>query len=231
MRHRVIWLTIFFVTSTIVFLGGVIFVLLFQIPDIYQELQIPEGSIRKDQSGQMIAKITNLFNELKNNEQKWGLRCSIDQLNSYIQEDFMQSIGSGSDLPKKVNDIRVSIGDDIYVGFRYQSFCGEVIVSIQFRVWLVAHETNTICLELIQLKAGSIPLSPHLLLDFITESAHQANMGISWYRHKGNPVALLKYQADQLLPTMIIDCLRAENGELLISGRSTEVDEVTKSNP
>src|SRR5207244_1326754 len=93
---------------------------------------------------------------------------------------------------------------------------------IDLRVWLAAKEVNVVALELQALQAGSLPVSAQSLLERIYETARQQNIDVSYYRHNGNPVALLRFQADQRTPTVQLQRLELQQGLLRISGRSID---------
>ena len=90
------------------------------------------------------------------------------------------------------------------------------------RVWLTPREPNVIALELRGLHAGSLPIAAQSLLESVSETARQNNIEFTWYRHQGNPVALLRFQADQDRPTYRLDHLVLEQGVIRVDGRSVE---------
>ena len=45
---------------------------------------------------------------------------------------------------------------------------------------------------------------------------------MSWYRHEGHPVALLRFQANQARPTLRLKVVSFEQGQVTIHGESAE---------
>jgi hypothetical protein len=96
------------------------------------------------------------------------------------------------------------------------------IVSIDLGVWLAAKEPNVVVLELKGLRAGSLPISAQSLLERISEAARSQALEVTWYRHNGNPVAVLRFQPYQNRPTFQLQRLELGQGTLLITGRSLD---------
>src|SRR5262249_30333323 len=87
-------------------------------------------------------------------------------------------------------------------------------------VWLARGDANVIALELQGMRAGSLPISARSLLERLTEAADRNNIKMTWYRHDGNPVALLRFQSDQPRPSVLVEHLTLGKGHLLVDGRS-----------
>jgi hypothetical protein len=120
---------------------------------------------------------------------------------------------------------RVAIEPDkARLAFRYGSGTRSAVISIDIRLWLVKTEPGLIALELQSLRAGSLPISSQSLLDQLSEFGEKWNIKVTWYRYpkNGNPVALLRLQADKEKPTVKLTQLELQQGKLIIAGRSTE---------
>ena len=121
-----------------------------------------------------------------------------------------------------VKDIRVSFDDNRgRIGFRYGNGWLSCIISVEYRFWLVAQKTNVVALELVSFRAGALPLGTQALLDFITETARQQNIDVTWYRHDGHPVALLQFQANQPRPNTLLRKLELKSGRSRSRGESS----------
>ena len=222
MRRRTVLFAVGLVVVVLLVSGSTLLALLKHVPNYYEQLHLPESPERRELSGRCVSLMSDLLNDLENGEAKWGAEFSADELNSFFQQDFLTSLGEGY-LPPGMSEPRVTIeGDRLKIGVRYGSGFWSAVVTLEVRAWLVAGETNMIAVEIESLSAGGVPLSPNVLLDQVTEAARGANMILTWYRHQGKPVAILQYQADQLVPTLILQRLECVDGKLAIVGSSTE---------
>src|SRR5262249_38998119 len=151
----------------------------------------------------------------------WQASFTEAQINSYFEEDFLTSRVAEKLLPEEVAAPRVAIEQDkIRLAFRYGTPPWSTIISIDFRVWLAPKERNVIVLELQSLHAGSLPISAQSLLEQLSEVVRKRNIDVMWYRHNGNPAAVLRFQSDQPRPTVQLRQLELRNGLLRLVGRS-----------
>jgi hypothetical protein len=205
--------------------GAVLLLLLHHEPDFYQRIAQPPGQERQKHSEEFTAKCTSLLNGMINNRE-WEERFTEAQINSYLDEDFIRSGIHERMLPEGISQPRVSIAPDkVRLAFRYGSapWCS-TIVSIDFRVWLPTQspELNVVALELQGLHAGSLPISAQSLLERISDAARRQDIEVTWYRHEGNPVALLRLQANQPRPTVRLEKIQLYDGLLILGGHSVE---------
>jgi hypothetical protein len=191
-------------------------------PDFYRRCCLPPGPARKQHSRDFQMEFTGFVGAVTSHHESWGAKFTEEQINSFFEEDFIES-GWEKILPPGITAPRVVIeADKIRLAFRYGSGAWSTIVSLDIRMWLIKKEPNVLALELQGLHAGSLPISPQSLLDRIEEMAHGSHIQVSWYRHNGNPVALLRFQADRPHPTIELQHLNLEHGAISIEGRSTE---------
>ncbi len=193
-------------------------------PEFYHSAFLPPGPERKKQSDDFQSKCMSLINGITN-DRSWEERFSDAQINSYLDEGFIRSGINDRMLPEGINQPRISFGPGtVRLAFRYGggSWCSTV-VSIDFRVWL-CKETNVVALELQALRAGSLPITAQSLLERVSEAARRQDIEVTWYRHDGNPVALLRFQANQPRPTVRLRRLELKEGELVIGGTSVEAE-------
>src|SRR5262245_22856002 len=182
---------------------AVLVLLLVHEPSVYARASQPEGDERKHLSGEFNSEFVQLYEGIRN-QSVWGATFTEKSVNSYFEEDFIRTGISKSILPEGVSAPRVVIEPDkVRLAFRYQIGPWNTIITIDMRVWLAnKREPNVIALELQGLHAGSLPIAAQSLLEQISETARQNGIEVIWYRYHGNPVALLRFQADQAHPTI-----------------------------
>jgi hypothetical protein len=202
--------------------GTTLVMLFLHEPAVYARTSQPEGTDRQIESGKFNAEFVRLYQELHN--PAWDAMFTEKSINSYFEEDFINSGVAKSVLPEGVSAPRVAIEPDkLRLAFRYNLGPWNTIISIDMRMWLASNgEPNVIALELQSLHAGSLPISAQSLLEQIFETARQNGIKVSWYRYHGNPVALLRFQADELHPTIQFLGLQLDTGRVIIRGRSID---------
>src|SRR5262245_40325882 len=165
--------------------GSVLAFLVRHKPQVYRQYQPPEGPERKERSDEFLAESVHLTEDILN-KRHWQARFTAEQINSYLQEGFLQSGMGEKSLPEGISEPRVAIEKEkIRLAFRYGNESWSTVISIDLRVWLAPRESNVVVLELQALRAGSLPISAQSLLDRVAEAARQHNMELTWYRHKG----------------------------------------------
>jgi hypothetical protein len=201
--------------------GAGVFGLVRHEPDFYLKKAFPPGIERKQRSGEFVEGFLQFCTEVRE-YQEWHASFKEECVNSYFDEQFVTSGLAEKVLPEGITVPRIAIEDDQFrLAFRYRLGPVSTIISIDMRMWLTK-EPNVVALELQGLHAGSLPIAAQSLLEQVSETARQNNIEVTWYRHRGNPVALLRFQADQDHPTVRLDHLVLHKGLLEIHGRSTE---------
>jgi hypothetical protein len=219
-----------FAIGIVLLLGsiGTVFVLLLSHePAIYARTTPPPGDERKHLSGEFQSKLFELYTQIHDKfPPTWEARFSETGINSYFEEGFVLSNLAEKILPDGVSAPRIAIDPDkIRLAFRYRVGPLNTIISIDMRVWLATkREPNVIGLELQGLHAGSVPIAAQSLLEQISETARQNGIEVIWYRHNGNPVALLRFQADQPHPTIQFTKLQLHSGQIYLEGRSIDIN-------
>lgn len=220
--------------GVVLFLAGVgtVLALLFlHEPAVYARSSQPEGEERKIQSGEFFAEFARLYQQI--HDPTWEATFSEKSINSYFEEGFIQSGVAKSVLPEGISAPRVAIEQDKFrLAFRYNLGPWNTIISIEMRMWLASNgEPNVIALELQSLHAGSLPIAAQSLLEQISETARQNGIKVIWYRYHGNPVALLKFQADEPHPTIQFLNLQLDTGRIVIHGRSIDAGAIQAALP
>jgi hypothetical protein len=209
----------------VLFLAGIgtgIGLLVQHEPEFYVRTAVPPGQERKQRSGQFIQEFFQFCQDV-HHYQEWNARFEESYINSYFEEQFVSSGLAEKVLPEGISAPRVAIEPEkIRLAFRYGVGPLSTVISIDLRLWLAPKEPNVVALELQGLHAGSLPVSAQSLLERLSEAARQNNIEMTWYRFHGNPVALLRFQADQDHPTFRLDRLVLHQGAIEIRGSSTD---------
>jgi hypothetical protein len=189
-------------------------------PHFYLNREIDAGEDRKRSSSKFVNDFLQLLVNVKENGRDgWHFKFTENDVNSFFQEDFI-NFGEADNLRKLgVSDPRVAFDQDcIRFAFRYGSGFWSTIVSYDLRVWAVPKEPNVLAVEIRRRRAGALPISSQALVNELAEIAARHNIEVTSYRYEGNPVALIRFQADQPRPTAQLKCLRVGLGELRIGG-------------
>jgi len=190
-------------------------------PNFYAQALMPAGEGRKQHSDSAKSQYQNIYSALS--DQNGEVVFSANEINGFLQEEFHR-VGGDENLPEGVSDLRVKIEDGkMRLGFRLGKGIRSTIVALELRLWKVPGEINMLAMEVVSLQAGSLPLSTGTLLEYISETVRRENVEITWFRsEKGNPVAIMRFQADQTRPTFQFDAVELKDGKLMIKVRSME---------
>jgi hypothetical protein len=199
-------------------------------PSFYHRVEIPPGKARQEMSDAC----SGQFFELKNNWQEgrskqgareWDVIIHEAQLNSYFEEDYVTHHNLDQVFRKQgITDPRIALENDkLRLAFRYGEPPWSTIISYDLKLWLAKDEANVICVEFLGRHAGALPMATQSLLNEISDVASKSGFDISWYRHQGNPVALVKIQGPNgsQAPAQLRR-LEVRQGWISISGVSQE---------
>lgn len=201
-------------------IGGGLFLAMKTRPDFYDAATIDESDERRLDSERCERNALSLLNMLSNGDSNWGSTFTANQVNSYFQEDYFK-VGGDQNLPDGFTAPRVEMQDGVIrVGCRYGTGFLSTVVSLELKVWLIANEVNMVGLEVVRLRAGSLPISPRWMMEPVAEKARKENIDLNWYRRDGNPVAVFRLQANQIRPTFQIQRLELQKDQLVIVGQS-----------
>lgn len=201
---------------------GVAGYLLRREPAGYRDIAIPQGPERARLAGEFSSKVQQLVDTVSTNaDDRWAETFTADQMNCYFAEDFERV--RPFRIPEGVHSPRVSIGpSQIRLAFRYGHDFFSSVVTVDLNVWLVANEANVVAVEVASVHAGALPVSVQSVLERIAEAARERNLEVNWYRHNGNPVALVRFQPDRPNPSVVLQRLELQEGRIIIEGKSTE---------
>jgi hypothetical protein len=205
--------------------GAVVLVLLRLEPQQYRLAAVPAGAARAEHSREFLNEFCQLISALDDQDARtppvWYARFTDEQINSYFDEQFVQSGMSEKLLPEGISQPRLVFETDrARLAFRYGSGFWSTVISIDLKVWLAKGEANAVALELEGFHAGALPIAAQSLLERISEVGRQNGIEVDWYRHDGHPVALLRFQADQPRPTLQLQAVQLEQGAITIKGKS-----------
>jgi hypothetical protein len=193
-------------------------------PRVYLEAEVRPGADRKKLSQDFLREFTGVLSSVRG-EGDWYGHFTQEQINSYLDEGFVQSRLGGL-LPDGISEPRVTIEQDqLRLAFRYGSGFWSTVISIDLNIWLPRREPNVVALKLEGFHAGALPISAQSLLERIADVLRRQDIEVTLYRlpQTGNPVALLRFQANQPRPTVRLEQLELRQGELVIGGRSNDL--------
>ncbi len=222
MRRKSLWLSV----ALVILIGGgvlsIVILLTQHEPAFYARCEVPAGNERTNFAVQFGAKLFTLVQQIKNEgnrgPDKWNGQFTEEEINSCFAERLANKY-----LPEGVSEPRIAIEKDrIRLGFRYGQPPFTTIISVDFRVWLTQSQPNVVVLELQKLHAGSMPISAQSLLEDISGILRRNSIQVSWFRHDGNPTAVLKFQSDQPRTVSKLRQLDLKPGMLTIMGECSE---------
>lgn len=190
-------------------------------PGYYARYQVPPGRERIELSRKCVATIASMAGNIAGGAPDWAGEITDEQLNSFFAEDF-QKWGEAESLRRVgITSPRIIFEQDrMRLAFRYSTGAFSTIISLDIKVWLTPQDANVVAVEFLGRYAGSLPISAHALLEVLSTQARERNVEVTWYRHNGNPVALVRFQANRLRPTFQLHRLELSDGKIAIAGRN-----------
>jgi hypothetical protein len=190
-------------------------------PTFYHRAAVPPGPERENLSKGFLSGAGNLYTAIKEKDH-WEELFSEEQVNSFLEEDFVRGSFDKFTLPAHITDPRVAFEPErIRLAFRYHLGRFSTVVSINMRVWLTKAEPNVVALELQGMRAGALPISAQSILERLSEAADRNNVKLSWYRNNGNPVAVLRFQSEGRT-SIQMENLDLHPGKMYVKGKSLE---------
>jgi hypothetical protein len=221
MRRKSLLLALVILLVLVSGAGAAVALLARHEPAFYRNAAAAPGHQRRKLSNDFLIEFSQLTSAFLSEEPNWMARFDTEQINSYLQEGFLASGLDRQMLPEDVSDPRVTISTDrVRLGFRYGTGRWSTIVSIDLRPWVAKGEANTVVLELLALHAGALPISAQSLLEHMTEALRQSrnNLEVSWYRHDGHPVALLRFTSSQPRTSVLLQGVDLQPDKLVLRG-------------
>ena len=204
-------------------LGLLYFLVVGYEPEVFHQAVVPAGEARTQLSQDFLKEFSTLLSAPEA-ERDWYVKFSDEQINSYLDEGFIKEGLATRVLPEGVSHPHVVFGPEkVHLAFRYGAGAWNTAISVDLRVWLAKGEPNAVALELEGIRAGALPISSQWLLEEFRKVGQDKNsLDLTWYRTNGHPVALLRFQADQPHPTLLLQGIQMKQGSLTIRGRSPE---------
>jgi hypothetical protein len=225
-KRKVILLS---VLSAIILAGiGTGFILLlYHEPGFYRRCEIPPGEDRLNWAKEFNKPASQLYNFFANPQDPDYRNCHVtfteEQVNSFLQQDFFNKLNAKSLQRHGISDVRIAFEQEqIRLGFRYGTKPWQTVMSFDMHLRLVPKEINVMAVEMVGRHAGALPVSAQSLLTLIAEAFHDPQIDISWYRHNGNPVALVRFQSDRGRPSFQLREVAVKDGKLTIVAKSLD---------
>jgi hypothetical protein len=212
---------------SLVLCAGVVIVLILMIrhePAFYHRVEIAPGKDRYEMSTTCISRFLDLKNNWQEGQKEWDVIISEAHLNSWFEEHFI-SHGLAALLGGKgISNPRIAMENDkLRLAFRYGEPPWSAIISYDLKLWLAKDQMNVICIEFLGRHAGALPMTTQSILNEISDVAAKSGFEVSWYRHEGNPVALVRIQAPDHSPAPAqVRRLEVKQGWISIGGVSQE---------
>lgn len=169
----------------------------------------------------VLTKYGDLKNDIRS-KPEWGTEFTAAELNALLRDKVTDGGVLAGFLPPGVSGPRVAVeGDRLKLAARYGDGLWSTVASVELRAWLVSTEVNTVAVELSGLWLGNLAFGNQWLLDWVTETAHERNVDVTWYRHDGHPVGLFRFYADQPYPVVQIRTVKIAGGAVSVAGRLT----------
>lgn len=211
----------------LLFGGGllVLFLVVGYEPAVYAKAVPPTPEVRVQRSQEFLTEFFGMVHKVEAADQNWGVRFTDEEINGYLDEGFIKEGLAQRILPDGISHPHVVFDkDEIHLAFRYGAGAWNTVISIDLKVWLAKAEPNAVALELEDLRAGALPISGHWLLEEFAKIGRDNgnSVDLSWYRHDGRPVALVRFQSDQPHPTLLLQAVQLQPGLLTIRGASPD---------
>ncbi len=227
-RRRRVLLPLFILFAATVAVVAGLYAAARREPDFYTAA-VREGNDPSPGSSELLTRFNELQNDIQTGNPKWGKSFTAAELNAFLRDQLDEGGLLAEILPTGVQTPRVAIdGDRLKIGARLQVAPAEglasdattTVISLELKMWAVRPEPNTVAVEVVGVKAGGLPVGSQRYLDRFAEACRRANIEVTWYRADGNPVALMKFYADQARPPAVVRSVTIGDGKLTVTGQS-----------
>jgi hypothetical protein len=236
MRRKSLILAILIALVLVCGVGASLALLVRHMPAWYRDAELSAGSERRKKSSECVSEFSHLLNVIQYQDDPdrsalqdnsgWMAEFTDEGINSFLVEDFLRTGWDQKLLPEGISEPRVVFqGSRGRLGFRYGTGRWSTIISLDFSLWVARAEPNVVCVEFHGLHAGALPINAQSLLEHVSEAARRyekAKIEVSWYRHNGHRVAMLRFESSQPHPTVQLKHVVMEDGKLIIQGSYTD---------
>lgn len=217
MKRKSVWIPVVLLVLAGIILANFYFFIRHE-PEFYRRAAIPPGPERLRDSQSLNDTLLRFIHQV-NNETQWEAYFTDQQLNSWLAEEFLRSDWHKL-LPKDVSEPRVVFQKDtVLLAFRYGDGEFSSVVSLEARLWISPSETNTLVVEVLDLRAGAMPLSTKMIQDRFNEAAEEHNLDVQWYRQGRNPTAVIRFEKDKREPSFELVHLDVGDGSFHIKAK------------
>jgi hypothetical protein len=194
-------------------------------PGYYTRSAVEPRPERKELSKEFLKQFFNLVGRIENGAGAWTFSFPQEQINSFFEEDFVRLKGTEALRKAGISEPRVTLEDDrIRLGFRYGEGAWSTVVTYDLRAWLAPKEVNVIALQILGRKVGGLPIASQTVLTELKEVARNWDLDVTWYRHEGHPVALLRLPSGHSRYFAQLLGLEVRHGQINVSGNSPQHD-------
>ena len=220
MRRRSIALASGLVLALSIVTTATLLAMLWHEPAFYRRQAVPAGPAREQRCCEFKAEFSQFLEGIVNQPKEgWYARFTDLQINSYLEEAGQRE--NVLQLPQGISDPRVAIeAERLRIGFRYGAGWLSSVVSLDLRLWLAPREPNVVAVEVRGLRRGALPVSTQLLLERISDVARRQGLEVTWFRHEGLPVALVRMQPEPSQRGVRLQRLDLLPATILLSGIS-----------
>ena len=200
--------------------AGTLALLVHQEPAFYVQRAVAPGKVRKSQADEFTKTFFLVLNAFSNGD-SFNATFTEEQVNSYFQETFITS-GFAKSLPKDISEPRLAVEPErIRLAFRYGSPPWSSIISVDWRVSLAPRSPMSLCWSCKGSTPGHCRSRPSHCLSRFSDIGRRNNIDVAWYRHNGNPVALLRFPNDSRSGVQLLQ-LELGSGKLTLVGRAVD---------
>lgn len=195
-------------------------------PAFYQQAMRIEPQQQAQAGDELEQHVLELHNEVRT-AGTWEAVFTEDQINGWLAADLPEKFPGV--LPEGVASPRVAIRDnEIQIAARYEHKLVKSVVSIILGVCLT-DETNTVAVTIKRIRAGMLPVPIRQCLDRISRTAEKGEIPLRWSQDEGDPVAFVTIPStrrDYAHREIFVETIELREGEIYMSGRTHEVDDV-----
>ncbi|MFM7096537.1 MAG: hypothetical protein ACKO16_03880 [Gemmataceae bacterium] len=203
--------------------GFVLYSIIRHEPNFYKTALLVSNDPNKGEKSREFTSECFEFIGAVGTEKEWYAQFKEDQINSFFSEELDEITNKNKFFPDNIKAPRISLEPDrLRLAFRWGEGKLSTIISAELKLWLAKDEPNVIAVQLYSIKAGALPVSLLSMFDRISDTARQNGIEVSWYRHQGKPVAVVRFQADQPRPTMLLQALEIEKGFITLRGKNLD---------
>jgi hypothetical protein len=192
-----------------------------RVPDFYRQALAASPAAQQDGGQRFEQQALALHNQLHHTG-RWEIRFTQDEINGWLAADLPAKFPRL--LPVGVSEPRVAIDHDVvHVAVHYQRGGVDTVASLTGQIQLT-DQPNEVAVQIVQARAGLVPVPLARFLQEIAERAARADMPLRWTEAKGAPVALLRVplETKDARRQLVLERLDVRDGAFIVSGRTQD---------